>query len=249
MKRKQLGFMSSCLTLGLIAVLTMGIAACSSTKTSNQSSTLTTTVTPTSTLSSITIAPASPANLKVGSNQQFSATGTYSDGSTADITSKVTWASDTTSAATISSSGLATSVAPGDANITATMAGITSSPITLTVVSAYEGSATGTWSGTITYNNEVRNVGGNLTESIDASGNVTGSITGTSGSVGTVTHSLKIDTDGNVTGTTGFMIGSTIYTFTWQGKATISGTTINFSGTWTGQLGSGVFSLTGTTSS
>jgi trimeric autotransporter adhesin len=249
MKRKQIGFIGSCLTVGLIAALTMGMAACSSTKASNQSTTLLTTTTPKATLSSIMVAPVSPTNLKVGSTQQFSATGTYSDGSTADITSKVTWTSDTTSAATISSSGLATSVAPGDANITAAMSGITSSPTILTVVSRFQGSATGTWSGTITINDKARDVGGELTESIDANGHVTGSITGTAGSVSNATHSLQIDPSGNVTGTSSFVVGTTTYTFTFQGKVTVSGTNISFSGTWTGQYGNGVFSLTGTTSS
>jgi len=246
MKRNQLRIIGYCFTIGLIAALTIGIAACSSKKMANQS---TTTTTPAAALSSITVSPASPANLKVGSAQQFTAAGTYSDGSIADITSKVTWASDTASAATISPSGLATSVAPGDSNITATMAGITSTPISLTVVSAYEGSATGTWSGTIVYNGKTRDVGGTITETVAANGTVTGSMTGTSGSVGTATHSLQIDPNGNVTGSSSFVVGTTTFTFTFQGKVTVSGTNISFSGSWTGQYGSGVFSLTGTASS
>jgi hypothetical protein len=240
MKRKQIKFIGYCLVVGLTFALATGMAACSSKST---------TTTPKALLSSIAVAPVAPANLKVGSTQQFTATGTYSDGSTADITSKVTWTSDTTSAATISSSGLATSVAPGNANITAAMSGITSSPIGLTIVSAYEGSATGTWSGTITYNDKTRDVGGTITETVDAMGNVTGSMTGTSGTTGTTTHTLHIDSNGNVTGSSSFVVGTTTYTFTFQGKVTVSGTVISFSGTWTGQYGSGVFSLTGTTSS
>src|SRR5438445_9438402 len=57
---------------------------------------------PTKTLSSIAVAPASPPHLKVGATQQFTATGTYSDNSTADITSTVAWTSGTTATATIS---------------------------------------------------------------------------------------------------------------------------------------------------
>jgi uncharacterized protein YjdB len=91
-------------------------------------------VTAAPTLSSIAIAPASPASLVVGSTQQFTATGTYSDSSTADISSQVTWNSDTPTAATISSTGLATGVAAGAVNITATLSGITSSPVSLTVM-------------------------------------------------------------------------------------------------------------------
>ena len=84
-------------------------------------------------LSSIVVTPASPKNLPVGATQQFTATGTYSDGSSADITSQVTWASDTPETATISSAGLAAGIAGGTANITATMVGVTSPSVSLTV--------------------------------------------------------------------------------------------------------------------
>ena len=124
MKRKQLRFIGYFLVIGLIASLTLGMAACGS---------KTTTAT-TTTLSSIAVTPASPASLVVGSTQQFTATGTYSDSSTADISSQVTWNSDTPTAATISSTGLATGVAAGAVNITATLSGITSSPVSLTVM-------------------------------------------------------------------------------------------------------------------
>lgn len=46
------------------------------------------------TLNAITVTPAS-VSVAVGANQAFTATGTYSDGSTANITSSVTWASGT----------------------------------------------------------------------------------------------------------------------------------------------------------
>ena len=58
-------------------------------------------------LTSIAVTPANPSVAK-GLTQQFTATGTYTDGSTADLTSQVTWASATPSVATINSSqGLA----------------------------------------------------------------------------------------------------------------------------------------------
>jgi hypothetical protein len=99
------------------------------------------------------------------------------------------------------------------------------------------------------YNGKTRDVGGTITETVAANGTVTGSMTGTSGSVGTATHSLQIDPNGNVTGSSSFVVGTTTFTFTFQGKVTVSGTNISFSGSWTGQYGSGVFSLTGTASS
>src|SRR5256885_14732620 len=89
----------------------------------------------TKTLTSIAVTPATPANLKVGATQQFTATGTYSDSSTADITTTVTWASGTTATATITASGgLATAVAAGTTQITATMGTVTSPGITLKVI-------------------------------------------------------------------------------------------------------------------
>jgi len=57
-------------------------------------------------LSSIQIQPVTPARLLAGQTLQLKATGTYSDGSTADITSKVTWSISNTSVAKISATGL-----------------------------------------------------------------------------------------------------------------------------------------------
>jgi len=87
------------------------------------------------TLSSIAVTPAAPAHLKVGATQQFTAMGTFSDGSSSDITSTVTWNSATTAAATISGTGLATGVAAGTSSITATSGTVTSPGVTLTVIS------------------------------------------------------------------------------------------------------------------
>ena len=75
------------------------------------------------TLTSIAVTPANPSITK-GTTQQFTATGTYSDNSTANITSQVSWTSGTTSVATITSSGLATGVAAGSSTITATLGSV-----------------------------------------------------------------------------------------------------------------------------
>ena len=68
---------------------------------------------PAPTLNSIAVTPANP-TIQAGGTQQFTATGTYSDGSTQNITSQVTWASATTTVATINASGLASGVAARD---------------------------------------------------------------------------------------------------------------------------------------
>src|SRR5579859_2862025 len=91
---------------------------------------------PAKTLTSIAVTPATPAHLKVGATQQFTATGTFSDGTSSDISATVTWNSGTTATATISATGLATGVAAGTTQITASQAGVTSTPaVTLTVFS------------------------------------------------------------------------------------------------------------------
>lgn|GEM_PF-476838 len=87
---------------------------------------------PPPTLESISITPGT-ASVPVGLTQQYTATGTYSDGSTKDITTSVTWESSNTSVATIDITGLATAVAEGDTNITAAKDGVSSNVATLTV--------------------------------------------------------------------------------------------------------------------
>ena len=88
-------------------------------------------------LTSITISPSSPGNLAVGATQQFSAIGTYSDGSTVDITYESTWTSSGNgNIATISSTGLATGVADGIAKIEAAWSGVNGSPVDLTVINS-----------------------------------------------------------------------------------------------------------------
>ena len=85
-------------------------------------------------LQSIAVTPAN-SSIADGLTQQFTATGTYSDGSTQNITASVIWKSDTPAVAVISPSGLATGVASGSANISAT-SGSTSGSTSLTVTPA-----------------------------------------------------------------------------------------------------------------
>jgi len=94
-----------------------------------------TTLTVTSaTLSSIAVTPAKP-SMPVGLAEQFTASGTYSDGTSHDITTQVTWQSSNPSVASINSSGLGTPITPGTATITATSGSI-SGNTTFTVTSA-----------------------------------------------------------------------------------------------------------------
>lgn len=85
-------------------------------------------------LVSIALVPTSPSITK-GATQQFSATGTYSDNTTKDLTSSVTWNSATTSVATISSGGLVTGVGVGESVISATSESV-NAKTTITITAA-----------------------------------------------------------------------------------------------------------------
>jgi len=74
---------------------------------------------PTKTLTTIQVTPSNP-SVAVGKKQQFAAKGTFSDGSTSDITATASWSSSDTTEATIASAGQATGVAVGRPQITAT---------------------------------------------------------------------------------------------------------------------------------
>ena len=76
-----------------------------------------------------------PLTLAAGLTSQLAATGSYSDGSSQNVTASVNWSSSNTAAATVSPSGLVTAVAPGSAIITGTLDGETAT-ITVTVTSA-----------------------------------------------------------------------------------------------------------------
>ena len=69
-------------------------------------------------LTGIAISPAD-GQVDVGSSIQFTATASYDDNTTGDITNLVSWISSNTTAATISSTGLAAGIAEGSVTITA----------------------------------------------------------------------------------------------------------------------------------
>jgi hypothetical protein len=90
-------------------------------------------------LTSISVAPAS-ASIAVGATQQFTATATYSDHSTANVSSTASWTSVPASIATTSSSGLATGVAAGSTAISASLSA-TSGSASLAVTATVSGGA------------------------------------------------------------------------------------------------------------
>ena len=83
-------------------------------------------------LLSIAVTPTSP-SISGTNTQQFTATGTYSDSTTLDLTNSVTWASSATGVATINTTtGVAAGVAPGTTTISAALGAVTGN-IVLTV--------------------------------------------------------------------------------------------------------------------
>jgi hypothetical protein len=94
------------------------------------SGTATLTVNPAALLT-ITVNPQTP-TIALGTTQQFTASGTYTDGSVQDLTGTAQWSSSSATVAVMSTTGLATSAGTGTATITATQGTLTAST-TLTV--------------------------------------------------------------------------------------------------------------------
>ena len=175
------------------------------------------TVTP-AVLVSIGVSPVT-ASIAAGHTQQFTATGTYSDLSTANLTNSVTWSSSLTGTATVSSSGLATGVATGATTITATSglifgtAGLTVtpavlvsigvSPVTASIAAGHtqQFTATGTYSDLST---------ANLTNSVTWSSSLTGTATVSSSGLATGVATGAT----TITATSGLIAGTAALTVT-----------------------------------
>ncbi len=149
------------------------------------------------TLVAITISPSNP-TIQPGKTQQFTATGTFGDNSTKDISSSVTWSSSNANAATINSSGLATA---------GTSTGVS------TTITAKSGNQTA--STTLTVSNQSSN---GLTITC-ATGCISGQGTGTFAALlssGSVTFTAT-DTNNNVVSPTWSSSNTTVATFSNSG--------------------------------
>ena len=121
---------------GIATGLSVGTATITATLDAKSgSATLTVTA---ATLSSIAVTPLT-ASVVIGNTKTFVATGTYSDGTSVNISNLVTWSSGSIAVATVVSPGVATGVSVGTATITATLSGKSGSA-TLTVTAAPAGS-------------------------------------------------------------------------------------------------------------
>jgi phospholipase C len=79
-------------------------------------------------ITSISVSPIN-SSVRLGTPQQFTAAGTYTDGSKKDVSAQAAWASSNISVATISISGLATALAVGNSTISATFGGFSASTL------------------------------------------------------------------------------------------------------------------------
>lgn len=105
-----------------ILALVVGLVACGG----GGSSTSTQPPVQTPTLLSVSISP-TDISVPLGKTQQLKATGTYSDSSSKELTSSVTWKSSDTSVATVSNAGLLTTLKKGSVTITATSGSVSKS--------------------------------------------------------------------------------------------------------------------------
>jgi len=90
-------------------------------------------------LVTLTLSPA-PASAYIGETVQFTATGTMTDGTTQDFTTRVTWTSSNTAVATIAATGVASALAAGQTTITASFgytAAQTGQPVTVTAATPF----------------------------------------------------------------------------------------------------------------
>ncbi len=118
-------------------------------------------------LSTVTVGP-SNLNLNQGATQQMTATGTYNDGSTKNLTTGVVWSSSDPGFVSISNSGIVTGVSVGSSTITAqdgTVTGTASVTVALSNVTAITVSPT---TATVTAN-------GGVTVPFTASATISGS--------------------------------------------------------------------------
>ncbi len=178
------------------------------------------------TLTSVTVTPAN-ASITKGATQQFTATGNYSDGTTKNLTSAMTWSSSNPSVATISSSGLLTGVAGGSTTIQASSS-IVSGTTTLTVQAATLISLAVTPANSSVAKGSTKQYTATGTYSDNSTQNLTGSVVWTSSNTGVA----SITTGGLATGvaagtatiqaTLGSVAGSTGLTVTATTTPTIT---------------------------
>jgi len=154
----------------------------------------------TATLKSIAVTPAS-GSIIVGKTVQLTATGTYSDGSTQNLTSSVAWTSSSSAVASVSSTGLATGLSAGSTTSKAT-SGTLSASATISVANATLQSIAVTPAGSSLMTGQTLQFTATGTYSNGTTQNLTGSVTWTSSSTSAATISASGLATGNAVGST-----------------------------------------------
>ncbi|TCT59269.1 Ig-like domain-containing protein [Vibrio crassostreae] len=122
---------------GLLSAVEVGNTTLTATKDGVTSNTVDVNVSA-AVITSIQVTP-SPVNVAKGQTQQLTATATFSDMTSSDISSSVTWTPIDTATATVSSTGLLSAVAAGNTTLTATKDGITSNTVNVNVCADFAG--------------------------------------------------------------------------------------------------------------
>ncbi len=196
------------------------------------------TVTP-ATLVSLAVTPTNP-SIALGSTQQFVATGTFSNGTTQNLTTSVNWTSSNTGVASVSnaagSQGLTTSVSAGSVTIQAATGSITAST-SLTVTAATLVSIAVTPANPSIVNGTTRQFTATGTYSNGSTQNVTTSVTWSSSNTGIAMISNSAGTKGlaasvaagstTIRATLGSISGSTALTVTTATLVSIAVTPAN----------------------
>ena len=156
-------------------------------------------------LQSISVTPANPAIL-TGATQQFTATGTYSDSSTQNLTNQVVWSSSTPAVGTILQTGIATGLSSGSTTIQAlmgeglsasTLVTVNATPLTITTTSLPSGTLNVAYPATtLTASNGTSPYTWSITSGVLPTGlslnTSTGAISGTPTAIGTFSFTAQV---------------------------------------------------------
>lgn len=121
---------------GLATGVAAGVAAGSATISASLDGCTGSTTLAVKTLTNLTITPGNPV-IEKGTTQIFTAIGKFSDNTTQDLTTQVSWRTGNATIATISASGLASAVAVGGTPVTASLANMSAST-TISVTTGFQ---------------------------------------------------------------------------------------------------------------
>ncbi len=149
----------------------------------------------TKTVKSVAVTPLN-ASLAVATTEQLTATATYSDGTTANVSSAVSWISANAAVATVNSSGTATGVGAGSTTVTASLSGVAGmNAVTVTAAKTVSSIAITPGNASVAMNSTVQ-----LTATATYSDNSTADVTAAATWTAAHTTVATVSTDGLVTG-------------------------------------------------